>query len=44
MAVELAERAGKVKLIGKTKLIADGFDGQICGVEQLDRALHAQMV
>src|SRR5215469_5359066 len=44
MAVEFAKGTGKIKLIGKTQLIADGFDGQFRGIEQLDRALHAQMI
>src|ERR1022692_1660482 len=44
MVVHLPEGAGKIKLVGETELIADVLDGQISGVEQLHRALHAEMV
>lgn len=42
--VHFTERARKIKLLGKSKLIADLLDGQVCTVKQLDGALHAQMV
>jgi len=44
MIMHFAEGPGKVKLIRKPKLIADMFDGQIRGVQQLHRPLHAQMI
>ena len=44
MVVHPAKSAGKVKLVGKTKLFADLFDGEIRGVQELHGLLHAQMV
>src|SRR5258706_10604995 len=44
MVVHLSEGAGEIKLVGKAKLIADLLDGQFCGVEQLHRALHPQVI
>jgi len=41
MVVHLAERARKIKLVAKSKLIADLFDRQIRAVEQLHGLLHA---
>ena len=44
MTVQLLKGAGKIKLVGETELIADGFDGQMGRVEQLHRALHSQVI
>jgi hypothetical protein len=44
VAMELGEGAGEIELVGKSKLIADGFNGQIRAVEQLHGALHPQVV
>jgi hypothetical protein len=38
------ESAGKIELIGEAKLVADLLDRQLRGVEQLHRALHAQVI
>ena len=42
--MHLFEGAGKVKLVGKTKQIADLFDWQTGGIQQLHRPLHAQVI
>src|SRR5690349_18021925 len=44
MVVHLAERARKIKLLGKPELITDLLDGKVGAVQQLDRVLHPQMV
>src|SRR6185437_3339701 len=44
VAMELGESAGKIELVGKSQLIADGFNGQIRAVEHLHGALHSQVV
>ena len=44
MVVHLAESARKIKLLGKSKLVADLLDGKVSAVEQLYGVLHAQMI
>jgi len=44
MPVQLGEGAREVKLVGKSKLFTNCFDGQIRAVQQLHRALHPQMI
>src|SRR5579871_4460253 len=42
--MEFAERTREVELVGKAKLLADSFYGQIRAVEKLHGALHPQVV
>ena len=44
MPVHPAESAGEVELVGKTHLLTDLLDGQMCGVQQLHSPLHPQVV
>jgi hypothetical protein len=44
MAIHLRKGPGKIKLVGKTEMVADLFDGPMSGVKQLHGPLHPQMV